>query len=132
MNNIAAVELIFTQKTSIAYRVPNFWMGYVYKFRVNKLIIDTVHTKQNPVCCHIGNFPLLLAMFLFLFVWIFFSKNSEVSFSETCMKRDPTSKYDKMHFHLFWDQYTQGFIVILTFIAELLTHKRLSTNVVSD
>lgn len=40
---------------------PFFWMGCVYimyQFRVDKGIMVTVNTKQNPVCYHIDSFFL--------------------------------------------------------------------------
>lgn len=37
------------------------WIGRlsVYKFKVDKWIIDTVQTKENLVCCHISSFSFV-------------------------------------------------------------------------
>lgn len=34
-------------------------MGCVYQFMVDSWIVDTVQTKENPVCCHIDSYSLL-------------------------------------------------------------------------
>lgn len=36
------------------------WIGSAYQFRVEKWITDTVHTKENLVCCQIDSFSLVL------------------------------------------------------------------------
>lgn len=60
---IPAVKLSFYCKIfHIHCRYTSFlWIGRlsVYKFNVDEWIIDTVQTKENPVCCHISRFSFV-------------------------------------------------------------------------
>lgn len=52
------LNVIFLQ--NIAYEVPRF----LRKVVVDKLIIDTVHTKKNLVSCHVDNSCLVKLLYL--------------------------------------------------------------------
>lgn len=57
--DIPAVELsLFFFLQNIACRVPHF-PGSVYQYGVYKWFMDSVHTKENPVCYHIDSFSLV-------------------------------------------------------------------------